>query len=39
MTLAEARTDWVQDFYKKCGYTPIKEENGFMQMYKLIGKE
>ena len=29
-------TDWVQDFYKKCGYVPIKEENGFMQMYKMI---
>lgn len=29
-------TDWVQDFYKKCGYTPLKEENGFMQMYKLL---
>jgi GNAT superfamily N-acetyltransferase len=29
-------TDWVKDFYKKCGYTPIKEENGFMQMYKMI---
>lgn len=31
-------TDWVQDFYRKCGYTPIKEEDGVMQMYKLIGK-
>lgn len=29
-------TDWVQEFYKKCGYMPIKEENGFIQMYKLI---
>jgi GNAT superfamily N-acetyltransferase len=29
-------TDWVQEFYKKCGYAPIKEENGFMQMYKII---
>ena len=28
--------DWVQDFYKKCGYIPIKEENGLMQMYKLL---
>ena len=29
-------TSWVQDFYKKCGYTPIKEESGFMQMYKIL---
>jgi len=29
-------TDWVQDFYKKLGYTPIKEDNGFMQMYKIL---
>lgn len=36
--LNSVMTDWVQDFYKKCGYIPIKEENGFMQMYKLIGK-
>ena len=28
--------DWVQEFYKKCGYTPLKEEDGFMQMYKLL---
>ena len=28
--------DWVIEFYKKCGYSPIKEENGFMQMYKII---
>lgn len=31
-------TDWVQDFYKKCGYVPTKEENGFMQMYKIIDR-
>ena len=30
--------DWVQDFYKKCGYIPLKEENGFMPMYKLLEK-
>lgn len=29
-------TDWVQDFYKRCGYKSVKEENGFMQMYKII---
>lgn len=29
-------TDWIQDFYKKCGYISLKEENGFMQMYKFI---
>lgn len=28
--------DWVQEFYRKCGYVAIKEENGFMQMYKLL---
>lgn len=32
-------TDWVQDFYKKCGYLPIKEENDFMQMYKILKEE
>lgn len=31
--------DWVQDFYKKCGYIPIKEEGGFMRMYKLLYEE
>lgn len=32
-------TDWVQDFYKKCGFVPIKEEGGFMRMYKLLYEE
>jgi len=34
--LSSVLIDWVQNFYKKCGYVPIKEENGFMQMYKMI---
>ena len=29
-------TDWIQEFYKKCGYVALKEDNGFMQMYKLL---
>lgn len=29
-------TDWVQAFYKKCGYITIKEEDGFVRMYKMI---
>nr|DAT75909.1 MAG TPA: N-acetyltransferase [Caudoviricetes sp.] len=32
----KATTSMVQDFYKKCGYIPIKEEGGFMRMYKLL---
>lgn len=28
--------DWVIEFYKKCGYSTIKEESGFMQMYKIL---
>jgi ribosomal protein S18 acetylase RimI-like enzyme len=28
--------DWVMEFYKKLGYIPIKEVDGFMQMYKLL---
>lgn len=31
-------TDYVQGFYKKLGYIPIKEDNGVMQMYKLLKK-
>lgn len=34
--LNSVRIDWVQDFYKKCGYIPRKEENGLVQMYKLL---
>lgn len=29
-------TPWVQNFYKKRGYTPIKEEDGYMRMYKML---
>jgi hypothetical protein len=29
-------TDYVQEFYKKLGFVPIKEENGFLQMYKML---
>ena len=36
--LSSVLTDWVIDFYEKCGYTKLKEENGFMQMYKIIRK-
>ena len=31
-------TDYVQAFYKKWGFCPIKEENGLIQMYKIIKK-
>ena len=31
-------TDYVQEFYKRLGYLPIKEENGLMMMYKFIKK-
>lgn len=31
-------TDYVQEFYKRLGYLPIKEENGLMMMYKIIKK-
>lgn len=27
---------WVQDFYKKCGFSPVKEEGEFMRMYKIL---
>ncbi len=36
--LCSVLTPWVQDFYKKCGYIPIKEEDESMQMYKILNK-
>lgn len=36
--LHSVKTDYVQEFYKKQGYLPIKEENGLIQMYKIIKK-
>lgn len=36
MDLDSVLTDWTQEFYKKLGYTPIKEVDGFMQMYKML---
>ena len=29
-------TDWVQEFYMRRGFFPIKERDGFMQMRKLL---
>ena len=29
-------TDWVQEFYMRCGFLPIRERDGFMQMRKLL---
>ncbi len=37
--LNSVMTDYVQEFYKKLGFVPIKEENGFLQMYKLLIKK
>ena len=36
--LNSVMTDWVIDFYKKCGYSTIKEQDGYMQMYKILTK-
>lgn len=34
--LCSVQTDYVLEFYKKLGYSPIKEENGFIKMYKML---
>ena len=36
LDLNSVMEDWVMEFYKKLGYIPIKEVDGFMQMYKLL---
>lgn len=36
--LCSVQTDYVLEFYKKLGYSPIKEENGFIKMYKMLGR-
>ena len=36
LDLNSVMEDWVMEFYKKLGYVPIKEVDGFMQMYKLL---
>jgi ribosomal protein S18 acetylase RimI-like enzyme len=36
LDLNSVMEDWVLDFYKKLGYTAIKEEGGFIQMFKLL---
>ena len=34
--LSSVQTDYVHQFYLKHGYVDIKEEDGFIQMYKLL---
>lgn len=29
-------TDWVLEFYKKCGYLPLEQKDGLMMMYKFL---
>lgn len=36
MELDSVLVDWVQDFYKKCGFVPIEEDGGLMRMYKNL---
>ena len=34
--LNSVKESFVVDFYKKLGFSPLEEENGFIPMYKLI---
>ena len=36
--LSSVQTEYVHQFYLKRGYVDIKEEDGFIQMYKLLKK-
>lgn len=36
LDLNSVREDFVMDFYHKLGFVDIKEENGYMKMYKII---
>lgn len=37
--LNSVKESFVVDFYKKLGFSPLEEENGFIPMYKLISED
>lgn len=36
INLNSVEKNWVMDFYHKFGFKDIKEEDGFMKMYKML---